>query len=302
MGTHRIPVGISDFTEIRENDYYYIDKTGLLAELLGAESVKVTLITRPRRFGKTLGMSMLQSFLDIQRDSRALFEGLQIFRNDALCSSWMNQYPTLFVTFKDVDGLTFASARDMLRTVLARVCNEHYYLLSSPQVNENDKAVFRQLADTVYGQPTDAMLKTGLALILHMMQDFYGKQAILLLDEYDVPMAKASQHGYYAQMLELIRAAMSTALKDNPALKLAVVTGCLRVSKESIFTGTNNFVSDTISDSRLNAYFGFVQEEVERLLSDLGQSDKAGQLHHGEARNAPGRRPHLAADRGRLNL
>ena len=302
MGTHRIPVGISDFTEIRENDYYYIDKTGLLAELLGAESVKVTLITRPRRFGKTLGMSMLQSFLDIRRDSRALFEGLQIFRNDALCSSWMNQYPTLFVTFKDVDGLTFASARDMLRTVLAQACNEHYYLLSSPQVNENDKAVFRQLADTVYGQPTDAMLKTGLALILHMMQDFYGKQAILLLDEYDVPMAKASQHGYYAQMLELIRAAMSTALKDNPALKLAVVTGCLRVSKESIFTGTNNFVSDTISDSRLNAYFGFVQEEVERLLSDLGQSDKAGQLHHGEARNAPGRRPHLAADRGRLNL
>lgn len=278
MGKHRIPVGISDFTEIRENGYYYIDKTGLIAELLGAESVKVTLITRPRRFGKTLGMSMLAAFLDIRRDSRKLFEGLQISQNTSLCQAWMNQYPTLFVTFKDVDGLTFDSARDMLRTVLAQVCNEHFYLLSGTQVNDNDKEVFRQLADTVHGRPTDAMLKTGLALILRMMQDYYGRQAILLLDEYDVPMAKASQHGYYARMLELIRTVMSTALKDNPALKLAVVTGCLRVSKESIFTGTNNFVSDTISDSRLNEYFGFVQEEVERLLSDLGQSDKKESL------------------------
>ncbi len=270
----KIPVGISDFTEIRENGYYYIDKTGLLAELLGAESVKVTLITRPRRFGKTLGMSMLASFLDIRRDSRTLFDGLRIMQNESLCKSWMNRYPTLFVTFKDVDGLTFESAKDMLRTVLAQVCNEHFYLLSGTQVNDNDKEVFRQLADTVHGRPTDAMLKTGLSLILHMMQDYYGRQAILLLDEYDVPMAKASQHGYYAQMLELLRTIMSTALKDNTALKLAVVTGCLRVSKESIFTGTNNFVSDTISNTRLNEYFGFVQEEVEALLADTGHSDK----------------------------
>ena len=188
----------------------------------------------------------------------------------------MNQYPVLFVTFKDVDGLDFQSAKEMLRIQIADRCNEYLRLLSSEKVNENDKAIFRQLADVVKGDVSDAMLKTGIALIMRMLQDYYEKPVILLLDEYDVPLAKASAHGYYAEMLEVMRAMISTALKDNPSLRFAVVTGCLRISRESIFTGTNNFVSDTIFDTRLNEYFGFLQDEVEQLLTAIGAKDKAG--------------------------
>lgn len=272
----KIPVGISDFEKIRKNQYYFVDKSGLIEELLNTESNEVTLITRPRRFGKTLGMSMLASFFDIRRDSSELFRGLKISQKEELCQKWMNQYPVLFVTFKDVDGLDFQSAKEMLRIQIANRCNEYLCLLSSEKVNENDKAIFRQLADVVKGDVSDAMLKTGIALIMRMLQDYYEKPVILLLDEYDVPLAKASAHGYYAEMLEVMRAMISTALKDNPSLRFAVVTGCLRISRESIFTGTNNFVSDTIFDTRLNEYFGFLQDEVEQLLTAIGAKDKAG--------------------------
>ena len=272
----KIPVGISDFEKIRKNDYYFVDKSGLIEELLNTESNEITLITRPRRFGKTLGMSMLASFFDIRRDSSELFQGLKISQKEELCQKWMNQYPVLFVTFKDVDGLDFQSAKEMLRIQIADRCNEYLYLISSEKVNENDKAIFRQLADVVKGDVSDAMLKTGIALIMRMLQDYYEKPVILLLDEYDVPLAKASAHGYYAEMLEVMRAMISTALKDNPSLRFAVVTGCLRISRESIFTGTNNFVSDTIFDTRLNEYFGFLQDEVEQLLTAIGAKDKAG--------------------------
>lgn len=272
----KIPVGISDFEKIRKNQYYFVDKSGLIEELLNTESNEVTLITRPRRFGKTLGMSMLASFFDIRRDSSELFRGLKISQKEELCQKWMNQYPVLFVTFKDVDGLDFQSAKEMLRIQIADRCNEYLCLISSEKVNENDKAIFRQLADVVKGDVSDAMLKTGIALIMRMLQDYYEKPVILLLDEYDVPLAKASAHGYYAEMLEVMRAMISTALKDNPSLRFAVVTGCLRILRESIFTGTNNFVSDTIFDTRLNEYFGFLQDEVEQLLTAIGAKDKAG--------------------------
>ena len=272
----KIPVGISDFEKIRKNQYYFVDKSGLIEELLNTESNEVTLITRPRRFGKTLGMSMLASFFDIRRDSSELFRGLKISQKEELCQKWMNQYPVLFVTFKDVDGLDFQSAKEMLRIQIADRCNEYLCLISSEKVNENDKAIFRQLADVVKGDVSDAMLKTGIALIMRMLQDYYEKPVILLLDEYDVPLAKASAHGYYAEMLEVMRAMISTALKDNPSLRFAVVTGCLRISRESIFTGTNNFVSDTIFDTRLNEYFGFLQDEVEQLLTAIDAKDKAG--------------------------
>ena len=272
----KIPVGISDFEKIRKNQYYFVDKSGLIEELLNTESNEVTLITRLRRFGKTLGMSMLASFFDIRRDSSELFRGLKISQKEELCQKWMNQYPVLFVTFKDVDGLDFQSAKEMLRIQIADRCNEYLCLLSSEKVNENDKAIFRQLADVVKGDVSDAMLKTGIALIMRMLQDYYEKPVILLLDEYDVPLAKASAHGYYTEMLEVMRAMISTALKDNPSLRFAVVTGCLRISRESIFTGTNNFVSDTIFDTRLNEYFGFLQDEVEQLLTAIGAKDKAG--------------------------
>ena len=272
----KIPVGISDFEKIRKNQYYFVDKSGLIEELLNTESNEVTLITRPRRFGKTLGMSMLASFFDIRRDSSELFRGLKISQKEELCQKWMNQYPVLFVTFKDVDGLDFQSAKEMLRIQIADRCNEYLCLISSEKVNENDKAIFRQLADVVKGDVSDAMLKTGIALIMRMLQDYYEKPVILLLDEYDVPLAKASAHGYYTEMLEVMRAMISTALKDNPSLRFAVVTGCLRISRESIFTGTNNFVSDSIFDTRLNEYFGFLQDEVEQLLTAIGAKDKAG--------------------------
>ena len=272
----KIPVGISDFEKIRKNQYYFVDKSGLIEELLNTESNEVTLITRPRRFGKTLGMSMLASFFDIRRDSSELFRGLKISQKEELCQKWMNQYPVLFVTFKDVDGLDFQSAKEMLRIQIADRCNEYLCLISSEKVNENDKAIFRQLADVVKGDVSDAMLKTGIALIMRMLQVYDEKPVILLLDEYDVPLAKASAHGYYTEMLEVMRAMISTALKDNPSLRFAVVTGCLRISRESIFTGTNNFVSDTIFDTRLNEYFGFLQDEVEQLLTAIDAKDKAG--------------------------
>ena len=270
-----IPVGISDFAKIRDRKYYYVDKTKLISDLLEEETAEVTLITRPRRFGKTMAMSMLSHFFDIRKDSKAMFQGLKIAENTELCDEWMNQWPVLFLTFKDVNGLTFASAKEMLLNRIAEIYNDHSYLLEGPQVRENDRKVFEQLADEVSGTPTDAMLKTSIALLMKLMRDYYGKPVILLLDEYDVPIAKASANGYYAEMLEIIRGMLSTALKDNDAMRFAVITGCLRIAKESIFTGTNNFVSDTISSSHLNEYFGFTQEEVDQILSDADQTDHA---------------------------
>ena len=268
-----IPVGISDFAKIRDRKYYYVDKTNLIAELLDEETAEVTLITRPRRFGKTMAMSMLSHFFDIRKDSKAMFQGLRISEDRELCDEWMNQWPVLFLTFKDVNGLTFASAKEMLLNRIAEIYNDHSYLLEGPQVRENDRKVFEQLADEVSGNPTDAMLKTSIALLMKLMWGYYGKPVILLLDEYDVPIAKASANGYYAEMLEIIRGMLSTALKDNDAMRFAVITGCLRIAKESIFTGTNNFVSDTISSAHLNEYFGFTQEEVDQILSDADQTD-----------------------------
>ena len=267
MAPLKIPVGISDFKKLREDGYYYIDKSGLIADLLTNNS-EVTLITRPRRFGKTLAMSMLANFFDIRKKSPNLFTGLQIESRPDLCQAWMNQFPTLFLTFKDVDGLDYASARDMLRSQIARLCNEHSYLADSPSVNENDRKEFIQLADIVDGKPTDTMLKTSILLLMRMMQAHFQKPVILLLDEYDVPLDKAFQHGYYREMVALIRAMFGRALKTNEALAFAVLTGCLRVSKESIFTGLNNFKILSITDSRFDEQFGFTDKEVQKLLAD----------------------------------
>ena len=278
MNDLKIPVGISDFAKIQNYGYYYVDKTGLIADLLEKETAEVTLITRPRRFGKTMGMSMLANFFDIRKDSKAMFEGLEISKNAALCSEWMNQWPVLFLTFKDVDGLTFASAKEMLLNRIAAIYNDHSYLLEGTRVQENDRKVFERLADEVSGNPTDAMLKTSIVLLMRLMRNHYGKPVILLIDEYDVPIAKASAKGYYPEMLEVIKGLMSTALKDNNALRFAVITGCLRIAKESIFTGTNNFVSDTISSSHLNEYFGFTQADVDQILEDANCQEHAADI------------------------
>ena len=190
-----IPVGISDFAKIRDRKYYYVDKTKLISDLLEEETAEVTLITRPRRFGKTMAMSMLSHFFDIRKDSKAMFQGLRISEDRELCDEWMNQWPVLFLTFKDVNGLTFASAKEMLLNRIAEIYNDHSYLLEGPQIRENDRKVFEQLADEVSGNPTDAMLKTSIALLMKLMWGYYGKPVILLLDEYDVPIAKASAKG-----------------------------------------------------------------------------------------------------------
>lgn len=269
-----IPVGTSSFVEIRKEGYYFIDKSGLIGELLKTKGTKATLITRPRRFGKTLGLSMLSDFFDIRRDSGVLFEGLNIAENKELCKRWMNQYPTLFLTFKSVDGLNFNSAAEQLKTVLSDMCIEHYYLLDSLNVNEVQKERFLRLAKKT---GTNDEVKNGLSLLVKMMEVHYNKPVVLLLDEYDVPVAKASEKGYYPEMLDMIKGVMQV-LKDNDALKFAVITGCLRLAKESIFTGTNNFVSDTISDTRLNEYFGFTQAEVELLLHETGLDEHGAEI------------------------
>lgn len=270
-----IPVGVSDFEQIRKNEYYYVDKSGMIAEILSTESTLVTLITRPRRFGKTLGMSMLASFFDIRKDSRNIFAGLEIAENRELCDRWMNQYPVIFLSFKDVDGLTFTSAYEMLAATITDLYKEHLYLLGSDKINPYDQEIIRRLVE---GKASVTEVKRSLSLLITFMKMYYGKPVILLLDEYDVPVAKASDHGYYVQMLEIVKALMSTSLKDNPALKFAVLTGCLKIAKESIFTGTNNFVSDTISVSRLNEYFGFTQTDVDKLLTDAGKEEHAQQI------------------------
>ena len=274
MRTLNIPVGVSDFEEIRKNGYYYIDKSGLIGELLSRTGTKVTLITRPRRFGKTLGMSMLENFFDIRKDSRALFEGLEIARDQALCDAWMNQYPTIFVSFRQGDGLDFTGAYDMLTWVISELYKKHRYLLDSDRIGTSDKEIAKQLE---WGQASLKDTKGSLLLLTRMMQQHYGKPVILLIDEYDVPVAKANSNGYYAEMLDVMKGLLQ-ALKDNQALQFAVVTGCLKIAKESIFTGTNNFVSDTITNSRLNEYFGFVQSEVDQLLKDAGVTEQADSI------------------------
>ena len=261
----KIPVGISDFAKIRKYHYYYVDKTGLIADLLEKETAEVTLITRPRRFGKTMGMSMLDNFFDIRKDSKAIFEGLEISQNTELCSQWMNQWPVLFLSFKEVNGTVFDHAFNLLKFTLAQFCDDHAYLTESEKVTEEQKRIFRRLNDQT-ASLTD--VQGALLVLMKMMRAYYGKPVILLLDEYDVPIAKASANGYYTEMLEVIKGMMSTALKDNDALRFAVITGCLRIAKESIFTGTNNFVSDTISSSHLNEYFGFTQADVDQILKD----------------------------------
>ena len=266
-----IPVGISDFAKIRDRKYYYVDKTNLVAELLEEETAEVTLITRPRRFGKTMAMSMLSHFFDIRKDSKAIFQGLRIAEDRELCDEWMNQWPVLFISFRRVDGLNFESAFGMLQETITDIYGEHLYLLDSLRISSYQKEIMdRILRKTA----SEEEIKASILLLTKLMQAHYSKPVILLIDEYDVPIAKASANGYYDEMLDVMKGILQ-ALKDNDALRFAVITGCLRIAKESIFTGTNNFVSDTISSSHLNEYFGFTQEEVDQILIDADQTDHA---------------------------
>lgn len=272
----KCPLGNDSFTEIRQNGDYYVDKTQFIAELL-KNSFKVRLITRPRRFGKTLTMSMLEDFFDIGRNSKPDFEGLAIFQDKELCAAWMNQWPTVFLTLKSVSGKTFESAYGMFRFLVADLCKKYSFLESSGKVDDADKKVFTKLK---FQESQDADLKNSLYLFTRMLNAHYGKPVILLIDEYDVPLAQAGEGGYYEEMLDVVRALFDKALKSNEFLKFAVITGCLRIAKESIFTGTNNFVSDTVSKSVFNQYIGFTKADVHRILKDAGFPDREEEVKH----------------------
>lgn len=270
-----IVVGNDIFDQFIKDDGYYVDKTELLFELVAKSRNKVTLFTRPRRFGKTLTMSMMENFFDIQRDSTDVFHGLAITKEHPdFCKEWMNQYPVLFLSLKDVEGRNFEIAYDKLKSVISDVCKKHAYLENSTKVDPDDAEKFRRLK-AEKGEESD--VQNSLKTIMRMMNLFYGRPVILLIDEYDVPLSKAEEtknKDYYRQMLDVIRGIMSISLKTNEYLKFAVITGCLRISKESIFTGVNNFACYSVTSRKFSRYFGFTLDEVEKMLDAFGMPDK----------------------------
>lgn len=265
----KMPIGISDFETIRKRNAYYVDKSSLISELINSMSA-VTLFTRPRRFGKTLTMSMLESFFNIEKNSKNLFDGLEISKNEALCAAWMNEYPVISLTFKEIEGLDFETAYEYLKEVLADLFSQYPFLIDEASTAENDKELFYNLQNC---SATKAGVKKSLKLLVKLLFNYYGKPVILLLDEYDVPLAKAADNGYYKEMLDIMRGILQV-LKDNNNLAFAVITGCLRISKESILTGTNNFKINTITSKRFNEYFGFTEREVKELLQDINASSQ----------------------------
>lgn len=270
----KLPLGMDIFSEIRKEHYYYIDKTEFIRELL-TKAFQVNLITRPRRFGKTLTMSMMEDFFDISRDSSAHFEGLKIAQETELCSEWRNKWPVIFLTLKSVEGNDFGTAYAQLAALISDFCIAHSFLAESQKVNPFDRDLAGRLMKKT---ATDEEVRNSLYTLTRMMSAHYGKPVILLLDEYDVPLAKASENGYYQEMLDVIRALLGKVLKTNEFLKFAVITGCLKMAKESIFTGTNNFVSDTIADDRFNEYIGFTQENIDKLLEDTKLSEHVDEM------------------------
>ncbi|MBQ9360431.1 MAG: AAA family ATPase [Lachnospiraceae bacterium] len=264
----KVGVGKSDFREVRESGNYYVDKTELIYELVHDTDNKITLFTRPRRFGKTLMISMIENFFSIRKKSGHIFEGLAITEHEDFCKDWMNQYPVLFISFKDAEADEFEVAYAKLKNVIADVCKGISDIGLEKKINSFDVEIFNRLQAQT---GTDADVQNALKTIMRMMNAVYGRKVILLIDEYDVPLARASEkdtskNGYYSKMLDVIRGLMSTALKDNEFLQFAVITGCLRIAKESIFTGTNNFASYSVTDKNFSQYFGFTNEEVDRML------------------------------------
>lgn len=268
--TLKLPVGIDDFRKLRESHFYYVDKTRLIEQLLLNWS-EVTLFTRPRRFGKTLNMSMLKSFFDIGTD-KALFDGLYISGNKELCDEYMGKYPVIFLSLKGVEGSSFDDARYMITELIGKEAERFRFLERSEALSENDKDRYRAIISQCDGKyMMDAqLLVSSLQSLSQLLCTHYGKKTIILIDEYDVPLDKAFQNGYYKEMVSLIRGLFGQALKTNEFLQFAVLTGCLRISKESIFTGLNNFKVMSITDSRFDEQFGFTDSEVKKLLSDYG--------------------------------
>ncbi len=264
----KLPVGIEDFREIRRKDFYYIDKTGLIEQLLDSWG-KVNLFTRPRRFGKTLNMSMLRYFFETGTD-KTLFEGLHISQRSDLCEEYMGKFPVVSLTLKGVDGLTFERAKNKLLKYIALEAERFNFLKNSDKLTDNEKQRYGALIrmqDGKYVMDEDT-LESALQTLSELLYRHYGQKVIILIDEYDVPLDKAYQNDYYREMVVMIRSLFGEALKTNEFLQFAVLTGCLRVSKESIFTGLNNFKIFSITDLRFDEQFGFTEDEVEKMLKD----------------------------------
>ena len=264
----KLPVGIDNFEKIRRNGFYYVDKTSLIEQLFSNWG-EVNLFTRPRRFGKTLNMSMLKYFFEIGTD-RSLFDGLHISSNEKICSEHMGKYPVIFLSLKNAEGLNFDTAKYQMVELIAREAERFPFLAKDTNLSDRDREKYRVLtafADGHY-QMSDDVLYGSLQTLSELLYKHFNQKTVILIDEYDVPLDKAFQHGYYREMVALIRAMFGRALKTNEALAFAVLTGCLRVSKESIFTGLNNFKILSITDSRFDEQFGFTDKEVQRLLAD----------------------------------
>lgn len=260
----KLPVGIEDFQEIRRLGFYYVDKTMLIEQLL-AKWGKVNLFTRPRRFGKSLNMSMLRYFFDIETD-KTLFDGLYISQNKQLCEEYMGKFPVIFLSLKGVDGLTFSEAQFCLAELIESEARRFKFLMRSDNLDADDKAMYRDLL-SLHGADVAAIsLRFALKKLSELLYKHYGQKTLILIDEYDVPLDKAFQHGYYREMVALVRGLFGETLKTNEFIQFAVLTGCLRVSKESIFTGLNNFKVLSITDARFDEQFGFTDAEVQQLL------------------------------------
>ena len=271
----KLPVGIENFKEFFREDFYFVDKTMFIAELLRNWG-KVNLFTRPRRFGKSLNMSMLKCFFEIGRDGE-LFEGLRISQEKELCEKYMGKFPVISITLKDVDRRSFREAFSALRNVIASEASGFSFLLESGKLTEDEKSIYRAITKMEGGSyiMDSEQLVTSLKKLSELLSKHYGSQVILLIDEYDVPLDKAFQYGYYEEMVSLIRNLFSSALKTNEYLYFAVLTGCLRISKESIFTGLNNLKTYTVTDSRYGGYFGFTETDVQEMLRFYGLLDHA---------------------------
>ncbi len=263
----RLQVGSESFREIRENDYCYVDKTGFIEEFLTSSFVKFSLITRPRRFGKTLMMTTLRDFFDISQDSKALFEGLAISKNKELCDKWMNQYPTVFITLLGIAAQDFSQAVEQVRTLVRWVASQYRYLLESDKVDERDKRILQGVLDR---KSSHSELEAFLLTLCRALHAHYGKPAILLIDEYDDPLIKAQGKGYYSEIEEFLQTLLNKAVQGNPSLQFAILTGCLRVEKESLFTGIDDVQFFDISEGRFADKIGFTPKEVDDLLAQAG--------------------------------
>ena len=274
----KLPVGLENFREIQKSGFYYVDKTKLIEQLLENWS-KVNLFTRPRRFGKTLNMSMLKSFFEIGAD-RTLFDGLYISRNQKLCEEYMGKYPVIFLSLKGIDGLSFEAAKYRLTELIGVEAERFAFLADSEKLMENERSKYRAIIYLVNGKYSmdEDMLVSSLQTLSQLLCRHYGQKAIILIDEYDVPLDKAFQYGYYKEMVSLIRGLFGQALKTNDDLQFAVLTGCLRVSKESIFTGLNNFKVYAADDVRYDEEFGFTNEEIKKLLANYNLQEHFGKV------------------------